>query len=69
MTDSARVKSKRGFASMTPEKREAIASLGGKAAHAKGVAHVWTTGEEARAAGRRGGEASVKARRAKREIP
>lgn len=32
-------KSRRGFAAMSPEKREAISSLGGKAAHAKGVAH------------------------------
>lgn len=45
----------RGFASMDPEKQKKIASKGGKAAHAKGVAHQWTT-EEARAAGKKGGE-------------
>lgn len=46
----------RGFASMAPDKRRAIASLGGKAAHAQGKAHQWTT-EEAQAAGRKGGSA------------
>ena len=50
-------KSDRGFASMDREKRRAIASLGGKAAHAKGTAHKWTS-EQAREAGRRGGIAA-----------
>lgn len=49
-------KSKRGFASMSPEKRRAIASLGGKAAHKRGTAHEWNS-EEARIAGQRGGRA------------
>lgn len=44
----------RGFASMNPAKRRKIARLGGKAAHQKGVAHVWTK-KEARDAGRKGG--------------
>jgi hypothetical protein len=35
-------KSRRGFASMTAEQRRAIASLGGKAAHAAGRAHKFT---------------------------
>lgn len=48
-------KSKRGFASMDPERQREIASKGGKAAHAKGTAHEWTT-DEARHAGRKGGE-------------
>lgn len=51
-------KSKRGFASMTPEKRAAISSIGGKRAHALGRAHKWKAGEEARAAGSRGGKAT-----------
>lgn len=46
--------SDRGFASMDKAKQQAIASLGGKRAHAKGTAHEWTS-EEAREAGRRGG--------------
>src|SRR5262245_17052464 len=50
-------KSKRGFASMSPEKQREIASKGGKAAHAKGTAHEFTP-EEARAAGRKGGQSS-----------
>jgi uncharacterized protein len=47
----------RGFASMSAEKQRAIASKGGRAAHAKGTAHQWTK-KEAAAAGRRGGIAS-----------
>jgi general stress protein YciG len=46
--------SRRGFASMDPDKQRTIASKGGKAAHAKGTAHEFTP-EEAREAGRRGG--------------
>jgi uncharacterized protein len=52
----AEEKKRRGFAAMDPEKVREIASKGGKAAHAQGVAHVFTT-EEARAAGRKGGQA------------
>jgi len=48
--------SKRGFASMDPNKQREIASKGGRAAHAKGTAHEFTT-DEARVAGRKGGEA------------
>ena len=48
--------SKRGFASMDKEKQRQIASLGGRAAHQKGLAHEFTT-EEAREAGRKGGAA------------
>lgn len=47
--------SNRGFASMDPSKQREIASKGGRAAHQKGTAHQWTS-EEARAAGRKGGE-------------
>jgi len=42
---------------MPPEKQRAIASQGGKAAHAKGTAHTWSS-DEAREAGRLGGIAS-----------
>jgi len=52
----------RGFASMDGEKQRQIARLGGKAAHRQGTAHEFTP-EEARAAGRKGGEA-VSANRA-----
>jgi uncharacterized protein len=48
---------KRGFASMSAEKKREIASKGGKAAHAMGTAHTWTS-EEAQAAGRKGGSIS-----------
>jgi len=47
---------RRGFASMDPEKRRRIASMGGRAAHANGKAHEFTS-EEAREAGRKGGRA------------
>jgi len=40
---------------MDPSKQREIASKGGRAAHQKGTAHQWTS-EEARAAGRKGGE-------------
>jgi len=50
---------KRGFASMDPDKQRKIASKGGKAAHAKGTAHEFTS-EEARRAGRKGGKARAK---------
>jgi general stress protein YciG len=45
---------RRGFASMTPEKRKEIAGMGGRAAHASGRAHQFTSAE-ARAAGQKGG--------------
>jgi hypothetical protein len=48
---------RRGFASMSPEKQREIASKGGRAAHQKGTAHEWTS-EEARSAGRKGGQIS-----------
>jgi general stress protein YciG len=49
-------RSGRGFASMDENKQREIASKGGKAAHVKGTAHQFSS-EEARAAGRKGGEA------------
>ena len=44
----------RGFARMDADRQREIASAGGKAAHAAGMAHEFTP-EEARAAGQRGG--------------
>ena len=54
--DTGRPKSNRGFASMDNAKQREIASKGGKAAHAQGRAHEFTP-DEARVAGRKGGEA------------
>ncbi|HSU72913.1 MAG TPA: KGG domain-containing protein [Candidatus Binatia bacterium] len=51
---------KRGFAAMDPEKQREIASQGGKAAHERGTAHEFTP-EEAREAGRKGGQARGRA--------
>ena len=48
--------SPRGFAAMDRQRQREIASLGGRAAHEKGTAHEFTS-EEARVAGRKGGEA------------
>lgn len=42
----------RGFAAMSPEKKKEIASMGGRAAHACGRAHQFTS-EEGRAAGKK----------------
>jgi general stress protein YciG len=55
--------SKRGFASMDRAKQKEIASKGGRAAHEKGTAHEFTP-DEAREAGRKGGEARGRARKA-----
>jgi general stress protein YciG len=59
--------SKRGFAAMDPEQQREIASEGGKAAHEQGTAHEFTS-EEAREAGRKGGEAVSRDREHMSEI-
>ena len=59
-------KSRRGFAAMTPERQREIASQGGRAAHQQGVAHEWNK-DEARAAGKKGGQVSGFKRRSGRE--
>lgn len=46
---------------MTDEQRRAVSSMGGKAAHAKGTGHRWTP-EQAREAGRKGGQATQRNR-------
>ena len=51
----------RGFALLDRAKRRAIASKGGKTAHARGVAHEWSP-EQARLAGRKGGLAQHRSR-------
>ena len=47
--------SERGFASMDEAKQREIASKGGRAAHERGTAHEFDS-EEAREAGRKGGQ-------------
>ena len=54
-------KSGRGFAAMNPERQREIAREGGRAAHRSGKAHQFTI-EEAREAGRKGGQATSKQR-------
>ena len=54
--------SNRGFASMDPQRQREIASEGGRAAHEKGTAHEFTS-EEAREAGRKGGQARSQSNR------
>ncbi len=54
-------RAKLGFAAMDRETQRAIASKGGKAAHARGRAHEWTS-REAREAGRKGGLAAHRSR-------
>ncbi|MGV7193704.1 KGG domain-containing protein [Xanthomonas axonopodis] len=49
--------SNRGFAAMDEDKQREIASKGGKAAHESGNAHEFSS-EEAREAGKKGGQAS-----------
>jgi len=60
-------KSRRGFASMDPEKQRAIAIKGGRAAHEQGKAHEFTS-EEARVAGAKGGTALARDRAHMAEI-
>lgn len=50
--DTTATRRLRGFAAMSPEKKKEIASMGGRAAHACGRAHQFTS-EEARAAGKK----------------
>lgn len=57
----------RGFAAMNEERQRQIASKGGRAAHEKGTAHEFTK-DEARAAGKKGGEAVSQNRRHMAEI-
>ena len=54
--DDGRSSKGRGFAGMDAEQQRQIASAGGRAAHASGHAHEFSS-EEAREAGRKGGEA------------
>ena len=60
-------KSRRGFASMSEEKQRLIASQGGRAAHAQGVAHEWSR-DEAREAGKKGGKISGEKRKDQRDM-
>ena len=57
----SRMMAKRGFAALDPDKQREIARRGGRAAHAQGRAHEFTS-DEAREAGRKGGEAVSKDR-------
>ncbi len=54
-TDEVPKKAIRGFAAMDQSKQKEIASKGGRAAHERGVAHEWSS-QEARAAGKKGGQ-------------
>jgi len=65
--DQAPHSEQRGFAAMDGSKQRQIASKGGKAAHEKGTAHEFTP-EEARLAGKKGGEAVSKNRQHMAEI-
>ena len=57
-------KSRRGFAAMSPEQQRRIASEGGRASHQSGRGHRFSP-EEAREAGRKGGQIS---RRGKKKV-
>lgn len=51
-TNASEQRRLRGFAAMSPEKKREIAGMGGRAAHASGRAHQFSS-EEARAAGKK----------------
>lgn len=59
MTTERPKKGKRGFASMTPQKRKQIASMGGVASQKKGTAHRFSP-DEVSEMGRKGGKANKK---------
>jgi len=59
--NNERVPARRGFGAMSPEKRRAIARQGGIAAHRKGAAHHFNS-DEAKAAGKKGGDSVSKNR-------
>jgi general stress protein YciG len=63
-----RPKQRRGFAVMDRRKVSEIASKGGRAAHAAGTAHQFSS-EEAREAGRKGGYATHAKRKASKSQP
>lgn len=69
MTEIEKKSSKkpRGFAAMDPEKQREIARRGGKIAHLRGNAHEFTP-EEAREAGRKGGQSVSRDRKHMAEI-
>jgi general stress protein YciG len=66
-SSTPREKKPRGFAAMDPEKQRQIASKGGKIAHERGHAHEFTP-EEAREAGRKGGQTVSRDRKHMSEI-
>jgi general stress protein YciG len=66
--ESAPARRPRGFAAMAPDLVREISRKGGKAAHAAGTAHEFTS-DEARAAGRKGGQATHAKRRQRTEAP
>ncbi len=59
------MKRRGGFNAMDPARAKEIQSLGGKAAHAKGVAPKWNS-ETGRAAGKKGGGKNSEANMIKR---
>lgn len=67
--EAAQPRRRRGFAAMDPTLVREIARKGGKAAHAAGTAHEFASGDEARAAGRKGGLATHAKRRGGEQTP
>jgi uncharacterized protein len=57
----------RGFASMERQRQLRLASKGGIMAHRLGRAHEWTS-DEAKIAGRKGGQACQRAKLLKRKV-
>lgn len=68
MSTEGKRQGRRGFHSMSLRERHEVSSKGGRAAHKKKTCHEWTV-EEAREAGRRGGEKTQARRRLKKLIP
>jgi general stress protein YciG len=62
ISPESKPRSRRGFASMDPNRVRELARLGGQSAHRHGRAHEFTS-DEARLAGRKGGLASHRSRK------
>ncbi len=65
MTLEQNNKHKRGFASLSVERRREVAASGGRSAHALGLAHKFTS-EQAKEAGKRGGKIRAERQKSKR---
>lgn len=61
MSEPTTSRKPRGFATLSPERRREIASMGGRTAHAAGTAHQFTSDEARAAVAKRRGKTAIPA--------